>query len=171
MAIRRKCVSQSGFTLIEVMVSLVVLGIGLLGIGKLVLYSVRGNDSAYLRSQAVNLAYGILDQMRANAGVAATGAYQVGLGPYAPPGQACNAVASPCAANVIAQYDLYQWKQQLLASLPNGDGTVVTAVVPVGTAQEVTAVITVRWDDNVAQATFNGVNPGNPMAVTIESVL
>ena len=45
----------SGFTLIEVLVSLVVLGIGVLGIAKLTLFSVRSNDSAYLRTQAANL--------------------------------------------------------------------------------------------------------------------
>ena len=48
------------------MVSLVVLSIGLLGIGKLVLFSARANDSAYLRGQATELAYEILDNMRAN---------------------------------------------------------------------------------------------------------
>src|ERR1700733_9812744 len=41
----------SGFTIVEVLVSLVILSIGLLGIAKLVLYSAHSNDSAYLRSR------------------------------------------------------------------------------------------------------------------------
>ena len=55
-----------GFTIVEVLVSLVILSIGLLGIGKLVLYSAHANDSAYMRSQATELAYAILDDMRSN---------------------------------------------------------------------------------------------------------
>src|ERR1700733_499043 len=57
---------SGGFTLIEVLVSMVILSIGLLGIAKLMLFSSRSNDSAYLRSQATELAYEILDNMRAN---------------------------------------------------------------------------------------------------------
>ena len=162
---------QSGFTLIEVLVALVVLSIGLLGIAKLVLFGVRANDSAYLRTQAVNLAYGILDNMRGNNTVAQTGSYNVGLGPYAPPGQMCNLVATPCAGGALAAYDLYLWKQQLKASLPNGDGTVTTTVVPMPVGQLVTAVITVQWDDAVAQSTFNAAAPNTPVQITIESVL
>jgi type IV pilus assembly protein PilV len=162
---------QSGFTLIEVLVALVVLSIGLLGIAKLVLFGVRANDSAYLRTQAVNLAYGVLDNMRANNTVAQAGGYNVALGPYAAPGQLCNAVAAPCGGPAVAAYDLYEWKQQLLASLPNGDGTVTTTVVPMPVGQLVTAVITVQWDDAVAQSTFNAAAPNTPVQITIESVL
>ena len=64
---------KAGFTLVEVMVSLVVLGIGLLGIAKLVLFSAHSNDSAYLRSQATELAYAILDNMRGKSPVAKAG--------------------------------------------------------------------------------------------------
>ena len=56
----------AGFTLIEVLVALIVLSIGLLGIGKLMLFTSHANDSAYLRGQATEMAYAILDNMRAN---------------------------------------------------------------------------------------------------------
>ena len=68
-----------GFTLIEVLVSLVVLSVGLLGIGKLVLFSARANDSAYLRGQATEFAYEILDNMRANRAIAVTQGYDTTL--------------------------------------------------------------------------------------------
>ena len=61
------------------MVSLVVLGVGLLGIAKLVLFSAHSNDSAYLRSQATELAYAILDNMRGNRTVALTQGYDTPL--------------------------------------------------------------------------------------------
>jgi type IV pilus assembly protein PilV len=55
-----------GFTLIEVLVALVVLGIGMLGLGRLFLYTLQGNSSATSRTVAVNLAADLADRIRAN---------------------------------------------------------------------------------------------------------
>jgi type IV pilus assembly protein PilV len=146
-----------GFTLIEVLVSLVILSIGLLGISKLMLFSSHANDSAYLRSQATNLAYEMLDYMRANSVQSAAGAYTTALATAAAdPGFVCVG-AVPCAN--LALYDVYQWKLRLNATsgvvpagaLPNGQGAVVTNVV--GGQTQVT--ITVQWNDSVAQQTLN----------------
>jgi type IV pilus assembly protein PilV len=165
---------RNGFTLIEVLVALVVLSIGLLGIGKLVMVSSRANDSAYMRSQATALAYTILDNMRANqADATANGfLYNVGTGAYANPGFACSN-ASPCTVQgQLAQYDLWQWKSALLATLPAGDGTVTT----VASADPITgntiylATITVQWNDTVASQSLGGVAAPN-MTVTLESQL
>jgi type IV pilus modification protein PilV len=77
--VRRAASRGEGFTLIEVLVSLVVLSIGLLGTAKLMIFSARSNDSAYLRTQATALAYGMLDNMRANQQQAIAGSYATAL--------------------------------------------------------------------------------------------
>jgi type IV pilus assembly protein PilV len=162
---------QDGFTLLEVLVSLVVLSVGMLGIGKLMMFSARANDSAYMRSQATSLAYSILDDMRANQQDAISGLYNVALGGYANPGFTCTA-ASPCTVSgQLAQYDLYTWKNAMLGDLPTGDGTVVTAqsADPVTGATITMATITVQWNDAVAQQTFG--NGASTMAVTLETEL
>jgi type IV pilus assembly protein PilV len=103
-----------GFTLIEVLVSLVVLSIGLLGIAKLMLLSSHSNDSAYLRSQATDLAYEMLDNMRANSVQAAGLAYNtLGTALATDPGFTCVATV-PCAN--LALYDVYRWKLRLDAT-------------------------------------------------------
>ena len=56
----------AGFSLIEVMVAVLVLGVGLLGFALLQTMSVRFTQSANQRTQATNLAYDMLDQMRVN---------------------------------------------------------------------------------------------------------
>src|SRR5262249_19574555 len=66
---------QHGFTLVEALVALVVLSIGLLGVAKLVMGAVHADDSAYMRGQATQLAYELLDQMRANRPGATAGFY------------------------------------------------------------------------------------------------
>ena len=166
-----------GFTLVEVLVSLVILSIGLLGIAKLMLFSSHSNDSAYLRSQATDLAYQMLDNMRANTAQAV-----IPLGPYTTaltdtatnPGFTC--VATAACAN-LALYDVYQWKLRLNANsgfvpagaLPNGQGSVATALV----AGQTTITIVVSWDDSVAQTTLNPGAPAaaNTQSITLESLL
>lgn len=57
---------QRGTTLIEVLITLVVLSIGLLGLAALQAISLRANQTAYYRTQATSLAYEITDHARAN---------------------------------------------------------------------------------------------------------
>lgn len=164
-----------GFTLVEVLVSLVVLSIGLLGIAKLMLFSSHSNDSAYLRSQATDLSYEMLDYMRANSAQAAAGAYNTALGTAATnPGFSCIAVA-PCAN--LALYDVYEWKLRLNANsgvvpagaLPNGQGSVTT----VSAGGQTTVTIVVNWNDSVAEDTLNpGAAPAsNTQSITLETLL
>jgi type IV pilus assembly protein PilV len=150
--------TQGGFTLLETLIALVVLSIGLLGIAKLVAGAVNANDSGYMRTQATQLAYELLDQMRANRPGASSGAYN-----GAPANANCATVA--CAPAVLAGLDLYNWQARVAATLPNGVGAVVTAAGVGGTV----ANIVVRWDDSQAQYSFGGA-PG-PMAIALESVL
>ena len=118
--------NQSGLTLIEILVALLVLSIGLLGMARLQAASLRANHNAYLRSQAVVLAYDMADRMRANRPPALAGAYDIAL-------------AGSASGSTVAADDLAEWKNLLQSVLPSGDG----AVDVDGTA----ATITVQWDD------------------------
>ena len=153
---------QHGFTLLETLVALVVLSVGLLGVAKLVAGAVHANDSGYMRGQATQLAYEILDQMRANRPGAQANAYAA-----APAYTDCSGAA--CTPAQLAALDLFNWNARLANTLPSGSGIVTTA----GAAGGTVATITVRWDDSQAQWAFGtaaGVNPGL-MSVTLESVL
>lgn len=163
-----------GFTLVEVLVSLVVFSLGLLGMAKLVLVTSHSNDSAYLRSQATALAYQILDNMRSNMSAATTNGYDTALGatPTAP--TSCVGNATVCSPAQQAAWDVYSWTQHLNSAnslgggLPSGTGSVVTsATVPV------TATITVQWDDSAAQCAFGPCTVGTavPMTITLETSL
>lgn len=69
---------QQGFTLLEVLIAMVVIAVGLLGLLAMQVYSVKGNDSAYLRSQATILAYDLVDTMRAGHEATMDGDYDDG---------------------------------------------------------------------------------------------
>jgi type IV pilus assembly protein PilV len=161
----------SGFTLVEVLVSLVVLSMGLLGIAKLVLFSAHSNDSAYLRSQATDLAYAILDDMRGNRSQAMAHAYDIAIStaPGAP--GACMGVG--CAPAALATYDVNTWLARLAAALPSGTGSVVTTTTVAPAPAGTTAYIIVQWDDAAAQSVFGGTPQGTaePMQVMLETML
>jgi type IV pilus assembly protein PilV len=163
---------RNGFSLVEVLVALLVMSIGLLGVGKLVLFSSRANDSAYMRSQATALGYSILDSMRANRQTALNQGYDLAvLSAAANPGVPCDNTGA-CSANVLAVYDLWTWRNRLLVALgPSGKGGVQTVSVPNPTTGtiNVTATVTVQWDDTVALQTFGGTS-GN-VTVVLETVL
>lgn len=57
---------SAGFSMIEVLIALVVLALGLLGFALLQTLNLRYTQSANYRTEAANLAYDLLDQMRAN---------------------------------------------------------------------------------------------------------
>jgi len=168
---------QRGFTLVEVLVSLVVLSIGLLGMAKLILVSSHSNDSAYMRSQATALAYEMLDNMRANVAAAEAHSYDTAMSSMPAAPTSCVQTGTACTPTQLALWDVYSWKQHLSAAvtygaLPSGTASVVTS-----TSTPVTATIIVQWDDSSATAALQqavGQTPTTaavPMKVTLQSVL
>ncbi|HEX4051268.1 MAG TPA: type IV pilus modification protein PilV [Steroidobacteraceae bacterium] len=151
---------QHGFTLMETMVALVVLSIGLLGVAKLVTGAVHANDSGYMRGQATQLAYEILDEMRAN---------RPGASAYGGAGVFKDCSAGPCDNTDLAQSDTYNWMAAVKATLPGGTGIITPSA---GVGGELATII-VKWDDSEAQWAFgtaSGTTPA-PMMVELESML
>lgn len=114
---------QTGFTLIEVLVAVLVLAIGLLGLAGLQTTGLHSNHSAYLRTQATLLAYDMADRMRANR----TG-YQNGF--YNNPPSAdrnCvweGSVPSVCTTQQMTEHDLWEWNATMAQNLPQATGVV-----------------------------------------------
>jgi len=124
-SVRRRA-SVRGYGLIEVLVALLVLSIGLLGLARLQMTGLKSTRSATLRFEAVNLAYDILDRMRANRVRALQGDYNVELGGAASSGGQ-------------GQTDLEDWKAALAATLPEGDGSIAV--------ENRVATVVVQWSE------------------------
>lgn len=117
---------QSGFTLIEVLVSALILAIGLVGVAGLQALSLKTNQSAFMRSQATALAYDLADRMRTNLEGANGGFYD--------PAQAaidanCT-TTNGCAPAVMALHDLAEWNAAINTYLPMGQGFVCIDSTP-----------------------------------------
>jgi type IV pilus assembly protein PilV len=135
---------DSGFSLIEVLVALLVLSIGLLGLAMLQVESIKYNTDAYFRTQATILAYDIADLMRANRAVANAGGYAAAATPGDP-----NCGGPPSVSNVscpdatqLASYDLFAWYVGL-AVLPADPANGPSSIVSAGTQH----TITIRWSE------------------------
>nr|WP_298144330.1 type IV pilus modification protein PilV [uncultured Pseudomonas sp.] len=122
---------QQGTTLIEVLITLVILSIGLLGLALLQVTSVQSNQSAYYRSQVTVLAYDLADRMRANRDAALGDAYVFDF----PDSSSANSVSG-----TQAQKDKAEWLNTLALSLPEGTGKVEKTGTLVS--------ISIRWNDN-----------------------
>lgn len=57
---------QRGFSLIEVLISILILAVGLLGAASIQLNALKYTDSSTMRSQASFIAYDMMDRIRAN---------------------------------------------------------------------------------------------------------
>lgn len=160
----------AGFSLIEVLVALVILSVGTLGIAAMMAVSVRSKNSAYSRAQANDLAYTILDRMRANRATAIQHGYDIALGarPVSPPPGNCIGIEADCRPTEIADLDLTQWKSDLAIILPSGDGSIRT----VGQNQMTEVTITILWNDRGAgQAADRGNSTAAPAATTVSFVV
>jgi type IV pilus assembly protein PilV len=125
----------AGITLIEVLIALVVFSIGLLGLAGLQTVSLRFNTSAYYRTQATALAYGLADRMRANRDGALNGLYTAD---FDDPPPECDPAADDGGGTPAD--DLAAWRGALACQLPLGTG----AVASNGNV----FTITVQWDDS-----------------------
>jgi type IV pilus assembly protein PilV len=130
--------NQSGFTLLEVLVAIVVLSLGLLGLAGLQAATLRNNQIAYYRAIAIQQTYDMADRIRANQAGAAAGAYNA-LGAVIPADPDC--VTNTCTAANMAVADHSQWNNNNARMLPAGTGTVASVA---GGAFD----ITVRWNEN-----------------------
>lgn len=96
---------QSGFTLIEVMVAILVLAVGLFGMAGMHARMLNGQFDAYQRAQATLLAQDMVNRIRANPGPARTGTYD---------GQVLGLAAANCNNTAAgAANDLACWNESL----------------------------------------------------------
>lgn len=125
---KRQVRAEAGFTLIEVMVTIVLTTVGLLGFAGLLTKAVKANRQAYMRTQADIMAYDLAERMRVNRPAAVSGGYNLALG-------------SVPSGSSVAATDLQDWRGALTRTLPAGN-----CAVTVDGSGNVT--ITVQWDDD-----------------------
>ncbi len=144
--------TESGFSMVEVMVALVVLAIGLLGIAALYLNSLQAGRTAIYRTQAINLAADLADRIRMNR--TARDAYAAAFADD--PDEVAECVTTGgCEDDELAATDLHDWKEAIADQLPDGEGQ-VDVTLPAAAGEPTNYVVTVQWTEinTLAPVTF-----------------
>lgn len=134
--------TQGGMTLIEVLVAVLILGVGLLGAAMIQLNALKYTDSSRMTSQASFIAYDLLDRIRANSAADYT---------ITPP-------SSP-NLNVARDQDLYDFQANIVAF----GGATATGTVALN--QRV-YTITISWDDARAANTTDAAEARRSFVLT-----
>jgi type IV pilus assembly protein PilV len=125
-------------SMIEVLVSVMVLGVGLLGIAAMQSIALRGGQGSLETSQAVMATNSIIEAMRTNRANAASYVYD-GTG-------AC--ASTPVAGSTLASNDLNFWVTSLKNTIGSGSGASTCGkIVSLGGGNY---RVTVQWDDSRA---------------------
>ncbi len=157
--------SMQGLSLIEVLVTVVILSLGILGTSALQITALKGTDSAHYRTVATFMANEMAERIRMNLAGVQLGAYETD--PAVP--ITCNQLSSDtlncngdaCTASQLATFDKTQvvcghtrktgtsWKSAKKSgvenTLPNGSLAISCGSVSCGS--NVDHVITVSWNE------------------------
>lgn len=127
---------QTGVSLLEVLIAVLVLSVGLLGIAGLQTANLRNTQSAHQRTVAVLLAASMAERIRANPVAAAAGAFELSKN--------CKALS---AGGSIQSVEHANWMTEIRTNL----GTAETSCGQVQyNAQTRTYTVNVFWDDSRA---------------------
>ncbi len=123
-------VAQRGMSLLEVLIAVLILGIGVLGIAAMQAYALRNSQSSMQQSQAVIASSSILDSVRANP----TGTYNLTM-----------ACTPPSAGATVASNDLHDWITGLQTSIgPSACGSIA--------CNGNVCTVNVQWTDSADSA-------------------
>ncbi len=145
---RRK---QQGAGMIEVLIAVLILGIGLLGIAAMQSTALRNSQSALERSQAVIYTYAIFDAMRANRDVALAGGYHMA--------RTCSV---PTGTGSLVNLDRRSWMADLQAALGNDACGQINCPAGGGAC-----TVTIEWNDSRAEE--GGATGANLAARTVRT--
>lgn len=117
---------SSGFTLLEILVSIVVLSFGLLGMVGIQAMALKSNNDAKQQSAGVQLASELSDMMRGNKAVAVAlttlaNPYLIDDytgGPIIAPAEYCNGTSGCSSALRVAEWEKYDWLTRVNETFP-----------------------------------------------------
>jgi len=163
--------AQKGATLIEVLVSVLVMSVGMLGMVSLQARAMQFNQSSFYQSQASVMAYDIMDLMRANSGSnSVLSQYMHGMTDSIPSSySSCYGTSANCTTTQLAKYDLYSWLEELAIILPSGLAEIAvdnSGATPV-------YLVTIQYDDSRTESSsaYGQSHTSTPKQLTFRTEL
>lgn len=127
---------QAGATLVEILVTLLILSFGLLGMSALQARALKGSVSSFQRSQSVIFSQYLLDVMRIDREYAKGGEYNLT--------NMCNPAG--IAGTTLAKNSLREWLTLVQSDVGTATGVSTCATVACDASYQCS--VSVIWDDN-----------------------
>jgi type IV pilus assembly protein PilV len=140
---------SAGFTMLEVLVTLLIIAISVLGSASLQAFALKVSQSGQLRSQAVILAGDLLERIEANNPAAVSGNYAPTT---LPTSSAKDCAVDFCQPNELATYDLVQFNTRLQAQLPGASLTITFVAGP-----PASYTVRIDWEERIARTPSTSV--------------
>lgn len=134
---------HGGFTLIEVLISLLVLGVGVIGVAGMQLHALHTTQQSGFRTAALHIAADIADSIRARSVLDKSGermgAYFEIDSSFTPTSPASSSGASDdqclgstanCSPDALISADVRDWAQQINTALPGGRAVICRDSTP-----------------------------------------
>lgn len=139
---RKYILKNVGFTLLEVLISIVIFSVGLLGLASLQGMGLKLTHDSMNRTVATLLANDMMDRMRANVAAATLGTTSPYNNPqksytaypdcYGKSGSGANNNSAQCTPTQMAQNDFADWYGQLKGAAASGWNGAIPAALPSG---------------------------------------
>jgi type IV pilus assembly protein PilV len=152
---------QVGFTLIEVLVTVIILAIGVVGVASLQISTYSQLRSSHNMATASMLAGEMADRMAANSAQVLANNYNHIADLSTPK----DCAAAACTAAELAAYDVNQWQTKITrgsnapGSLPGGRGAVLRSLEPT-TPNDFDIIV--QWDDDLSGSVLRACDPNDP---------
>ena len=152
--------AMRGFSLIEVLITMALSALALLGAAMLTMHAMKLNQSGRFRTQAIVLSSDIAERIEANKDGATTGAYAIAAGATVTSLKDC--AVNACTAAELAVNDLAQWAATVSSALPGGTSQIAQTI----TGNPTTYQIIVAWVDRRDNAPGSGATATESVSYT-----
>ena len=134
-----------GFTLLEALIGFLILSVGMLGIASLQAISLKAGKTSVYGSVAIMKVDELFESMRVNPSVLAS---YTGAGVN----HLCTG-EKVCTPAELAEEDVFWWKSNLKAGLPDAATTVVTLTPEIAPSKMATVNVSVSWNERNKDST------------------
>lgn len=142
--------TQQGFSMLEILITLVLIATALLGTAGLQVIAMKVNKGSQFRTQAIFLASDMAERMEANKAESVLGTYAIAAtSAVSAAAVDCSAVA--CSSANLASWDMNQWGQAITNLMPQPTWSITQTVA----GNPSTYSIVISWTDRSNVKTVN----------------
>ena len=135
--IKKSPTKNHGFSLLEILISLVILSVGMVGLAGLKIVAIKGENESHFRHEASLLMMELADRIRANPAGVDAGSYEAhdGISVTTAPSPLCD--DGSCSASQLATFDMYSVAKKISVAVP---GSSVSITCPSNDCSTISAI-------------------------------